>query len=319
MTATANENEIRITRMYDAPLALVWDAFTNVRHVARWWGPRGFTITTQSKTLEPGGSWEYIMHGPDGTDWPNFTRYHVVEHQRRLVYDHGASSADSKPMFQVIADFRDVNGKTELDMRMVFDSPEATEMSRGIIRTHGGNSTWDRLAEYLEQETSHKEIFVINRSFPLPIDRMYDMWTNPEHFRQWLPPTGFTMDFQRADIRSGGQASYSMTNGEFTMFGAVEYLELRRPDRLSYLQYFTDAAGNMSRHPGSPTWPEKMLTTVTLAPEGDSATRVSVRWEPYGNTTPAELAAFVAEKAGMTKGWTGSFDKLDLMIAASAV
>lgn len=311
MTAIASANEIRIVRVYDAPLALVWDAFTDVRHVSQWWGPRGFTITTHNKSLEPGGSWEYIMHGPDGKDWPNFTRYHVVEPQRRLEYDHGASSAEAKPMFRVIADFRDVNGKTELDMRMVFDSPEATEMSRGIIKTHGGNSTWDRLAEYLEQESSHKEIFVINRSFEAPIEKMFELWTNPVHFAKWLPPTGFTMEFQKADIREGGEGVYSMTNGQFTMYGRVNYLELHRPDRLVYTQCFLDAEGNVSRHPGAPIWPEQMLTTVLFAEEGPSETRVTVRWEPYGTATAAEIAAFVAEKAGMTQGWTGSFDKLD--------
>lgn len=318
MTATANANEIRIIRVYDAPVSLVWEAFTDLRHVAQWWGPRGFTITTHNKALKTGGTWEYTMHGPDGTDWPNFTRYHEVEPGRRLVYDHGASSADAKPMFRVTVDFNDLKGKTELDMRMLFDSPEALEGARGVIKAASGNSTWDRLAEHLEKETSHNDIFVINRSFAVPTERMFDMWTKPEHFTQWLPPTGFTMQFHRVDIRVGGEGFYSMTNGQFTMFGKVEYLELRRPDHIKYFQYFTDAEENISRHPGAPTWPEKMLTTVTLAEEGPSATRVTVRWEAYGQATSEEIAAFVAAKGGMTQGWTGSFDKLEALIATNA-
>ena len=70
----------------------------------------------------------------------------------------------------------------------------------------------------------------------------------------------------------------------------------------------------MSRHPGAPTWPEKMLTTVLLAPEGPSQTRVTVRWEAFGSATAEEMAAFVAEKGGMTMGWTGSFDKLEALL-----
>lgn len=314
MTATANANEIRITRVYDAPVKMVWDAWTDLAQVAQWWGPRGFTITTHSKDLRAGGTWVYTMHGPDGTDYPNFTRYHEVEPLKRLVYNHGASSADAKPMFRVTAEFRDLNGRTELDMRMVLDTPEELQQARDVIRTHGGNSTWDRLAEYLENEATHQEIFVINRSFNAPIDMMFDLWTKPEHFLQWLPPTGFTMEFHRANIRAGGEGFYSMTNGQFTMYGRLDYLEVRRPDHIKYTQCFTDAAGNISRHPGAPTWPEKMLTTVTLTPEGAAETRVTVRWEVYGQATPQEVAAFVAEKAGMTKGWTGSFDKLDELI-----
>lgn len=317
MTATASSNEIRIKRVYDAPVALVWDAWTDLAQVAQWWGPRGFTITTHSKDLRPGGYWDYIMHGPDGKDWPNYARYHEVVPQKRLVYDHGATSADAKPLFHVVAEFRDLNGKTELEMTMTFESAEAAQNSRVFIKAASGYSTWDRLAEYLEKEATHQEIFVINRSFDAPIETMFDMWTKPEHFAKWLPPTGMTMEFHRADIQPGGDAFYSMTNGQFTMYGRVEYLEMHRPDRIVYTQCFTDADEKISRHPGAQVWPEKMRTTVLLTEEAPLQTRVTVRWEVEGSATPEEIAAFVAEKAGMTKGWTGSFDKLEDLLADS--
>ncbi|MBC8087892.1 MAG: SRPBCC domain-containing protein [Phycisphaerae bacterium] len=315
MTATASTNEIRITRVYDAPVALVWDAWTDLAQVAQWWGPRGFSITTHSKELRRGGSWVYTMHGPDGVDYPNFTRYHEVEPRSRLVYDHGASAEDAKPMFRVTVEFRDQGSTTELDMRMTFETAEGLQNAHGIIKAASGNSTWDRLAEYLEKEESDKEIFVINRSFGAPIDTMYDMWTKPEHFSLWLPPTGMTMQFLRADIRPGGDAFYSMTNGQFSMYGRVEYVEMQHPNRIVYTQCFTDEHENISRHPGAQLWPEKMLTTVSLTAEGAVQTRVTVRWEVYGAATAEEVAAFVAEKSGMTKGWTGSFDKLDNLLA----
>src|SRR5258707_2153439 len=90
--ATANKsNEIRITRVYDAPVKAVWDAWTDPEQAAQWWGPRGFTITTHSKDLRPGGSWDYTMHGPDGVDYPNVAKYLDVEEYSKLVYDHGGS------------------------------------------------------------------------------------------------------------------------------------------------------------------------------------------------------------------------------------
>jgi uncharacterized protein YndB with AHSA1/START domain len=320
MSANTNANEIRITRIYDAPVALVWEAWTDLAHVAQWWGPRGFTITTTHKDLRPGGTWVYTMHGPDGTDWPNFTRYHEVVPQRRLVYDHGASSADAKPKFRMTVDFRDLDARTALDIVMTLATPEEAQETRAFIKAAGGNSTWDRLAEYLEKTERAQEVFIINRSFDASVETMFEMWTNPAHFASWLPPTGFTMEFRRVNIRSGGDAFFAMTNGQFTMYGRVEYLEIRRPDLLRYTQSFTDANENLSRHPGAPTWPEKMLTTVTLTAEGAAQSRVTVRWEPYGTATEAEIAAFVAERSGMTAGWTGSFDKLEaaLLTVASA-
>jgi uncharacterized protein YndB with AHSA1/START domain len=316
MTATDNAHEIRIIRIYDAPVATVWDAWTDAKQVAQWWGPRGFTITTTSKELRPGGTWVYTMHGPDGKDWPNFTRYHEVVPHARLKYDHGASDADAKPMFRVTVDFRDLGGRTELDMRMAFATEEELTQSRAIIKAASGNSTWDRLGEYLEKERSTKDVFLINRTFDAPLETMWEMWTTAEHVARWTPPTGFTMEFQHADLRPGGYSSYAMTNGQFTMYGRADYLEFRRPELVRYTQCFLDAQGNISRHPMAPTWPEKMLTTVTLAAEGPTQTRVTVRWEPYGSATAEEIAVFAAARSGMTQGWTGSFDKLEAVLAA---
>ena len=117
MTATANANEIAITRFYDAPVQMVWDAWTDPEQVAQWWGPRGFTLTTHSKDLRPGGSWVYTMHGPDGVDYPNKAQYIEVVPLSRLVYDHGAND-DRPPLFRVTVDFTDMGGTTRMDMRM---------------------------------------------------------------------------------------------------------------------------------------------------------------------------------------------------------
>jgi uncharacterized protein YndB with AHSA1/START domain len=303
--------------MYDAPLALVWDAWTDPAHVVHWWGPRGFSLTTHSKDLRPGGTWVYTMHGPDGTDYPNFTRYHEVKPRAKLVYDHGASSADVQPMFRVTATFRDLHGKTELDMRMTFPSEEVAQQAYASIKAHGGNSTWDRLAEYLESAVSSQEIFVINRSIAAPIATVFDMWTTPAHLAAWLPPAGFTMVFNHADIRAGGDATFLMSNGTLTMYARHVYVQMRRSDRLEYLQTFTDQHGETSRHPGMPGWPETTLVTVVFAEEGPTATRVTVRFEQHGVSSPEEVAAFVGERARMTLGWSGSFDVLDGLLAGA--
>jgi uncharacterized protein YndB with AHSA1/START domain len=183
--------------------------------------------------------------------------------------------------------------------------------TRRFIKKAGGDSTWDRLAEHLEKRGSGKEKFVINRSFAAPLSLMYELWTNPNHFSKWLPPTGFTMEFIRADIKPGGNSFYSMTDGNIKMYGRAQYIEIQKPTRLVYAQQFCDQNEKISRHPMAPTWPETMLTTVTLVEEGPNQTRVTVCWEPQGSMTQEELETFIKAKGGMTQGWTGSFDKLD--------
>ncbi len=318
MAAKNRPNEIRIVRMYDAPVKIVWEAWTDPKQVAQWWGPRGFTLTTHSKDLRPGGSWEYTMHGPDGADYVNVTKYLEVEKYAKLVYDHGGSH-DRPALFRVTVLFSEVDAKTKMDMTMTLATAEAADETRKFIKQAGGDSTWDRLAEYLEKESSGKDKFVINRSFDAPIDLMFEMWTNPEHVAQWLAPTGFSMQFIRADIRPGGRSSYSMNGNGFTMYGQAEYVKIEKPNLIVYTQQFVDKDGNISRHPKAPTWPETMLTAVQFTQEGPERTRVTVTWEPHGKVTREELEAFIKARGGMTQGWTGSFDKLEVYASRNRV
>lgn len=307
MAAKSKPNEIALSRVYDAPVNMVWDAWVEPEQVAQWWGPRGFTLTTAHKDVRTGGSWKYVMHGPDGTDYPNHTKFLEVEKHRRLVYDHGGND-DQPPMFRVTVVFTPVGEKTKMDMTMAFVDAPTAKQTKKFIREAGGNATWDRLAEYLAKD----DRFVINRTFDAPIDLVFDMWTKPEHIAAWLPPTGFTMAYRRAEIRPGGSSFAMMTNGQgLTMYSHAEYRELERPHRIVYAQNFCDEHEHMSRHPLAPTWPAVMRTTVTLTAEDTDRTRVTIVWELEGDVTAEERATFVAGKPGMTMGWTGSFDKLE--------
>jgi uncharacterized protein YndB with AHSA1/START domain len=316
MAAKSKSNELHLTRVYDAPAGAVWDAWTDPEQVAQWWGPRGFTLTTHSKDLRPGGHWHYTMHGPDGTDYINKTIYHEVETHKKLVYDHGGND-ERKPLFRVTVLFSETGGKTRMDMTMALPTPEAAEEARKFIKKASGDSTWDRLAEYLEKESSGKEQFVINRTFDAPLDVMFEMWTSPKHLSKWLAPTGFEMEFIRSDIKPGGSTLFFMTNNKDVKFyGRAEYQKIQKPDTIVYTQQFCDENEKLSRHPQAPTWPATMLTTVTLTAEDADRTRVTVTWEPHGPTTREELEAFISARAGMTQGWTGSFDKLEELLAS---
>jgi len=148
---------------------------------------------------------------------------------------------------------------------------------------------------------------------------MFEMWTNPEHLSRWLAPTGFEMTFIKADIKPGSNTLWFMTNNAgVKMYGRTEYLKIEKPSCLVYTQQFCDEHERLSRHPKMPTWPATMLTTVKLSEEGTDRTRVTVTWEPHGATTHEELEAFINAKPGMTLGWTGSFDKLENLLAGGA-
>ena len=183
MAANKGSKDLKITRIYDAPVSAVWDAWTDPVQTAKWWGPRGFSITTLSKDLRVGGHWKYIMHGPDGTNWDNKTVYLEVEEFKKLVYDHGGSD-DRPPLFRVTVLFSEVKGKTKMQMTMTLPSPEAAAETAKFVKQAGGNSTWDRLAEFLAEQDG-REQFVINRTFDVSIETLLAQWRNTQELAKW--------------------------------------------------------------------------------------------------------------------------------------
>lgn len=314
MYARSDSHELTLTRIYEFPVRQVWDAWTDVNQAAKWWGPRGFTITTHSKDLRTGGSWHYTMHGPDGTDYENITKYFEVVPLKRLVYDHGAGP-NRPPLFRVTVNFTETAGRTTMQMTMAFATPEAAAESAKFIKFAGGNATWDRLGEYLEKSHHDQDVFIINRVFLTDPQTMFRMWTDPEQISRWLPPTGMTMKYIHAEVREGGESEYEMATDNFKLRGKCRYLELKKPDRVVYLQWFVDEAGQVGRHPGLPQWPAMMKTTVLIQEETPTLTRVRVEWRPHGDVNAAEIAAFIEHRGSMTQGWTGSFDKLEAIFA----
>jgi uncharacterized protein YndB with AHSA1/START domain len=143
----ASDREIVISRVFDAPRDLVFQAWTDPRHVGSWWGPTGFTTTTHEIDVRPGGVWRFIMHGPDGVDYPNKIVYLEIAKPVLLVYDHGD---EGQQYFHVTITFVEENGKTRLTMRSLFATAEEREMV--VTKYHaieGGNQTLDRFGEHL--------------------------------------------------------------------------------------------------------------------------------------------------------------------------
>jgi len=305
-----NSNELIITRVYDAPVNLVWDAWTDPQKAAKWWGPRGFSITTKSKDLRAGGKWIYTMHGPDGVDYPNVTTYFVVEPLKRLEYDHGANE-NQKALFRVNVLFSETNGKTTMVMTMTFETPQIAKDMSNFIKEAGGNSTWDRLGEYIEEVFNQKSVFLLNRVFEAPIDLVFKMFTDKAHIEKWQPPTGFFMKIIEGKIEAGKNVFYEMGNSEVKFYGRSTYQKIISPEFISFLQEFCDEHGKNVKHPGAPVWPATWLTSVTFIQEDAASTRITLKSELINENTPAELQAFVAERSGMAQGWNGSLDRLE--------
>src|SRR5512147_587972 len=118
------DREIVITRTFDAPRELVWQAWTDPGHVVNWWGPQGFTTTIEKMDVRPGGVWKHVMHGPDGTDYPNSSVFKEIVKPERIVYSHGGGKRGGRGAhFIATWTFEELGDKTRVTIRMIFDSP----------------------------------------------------------------------------------------------------------------------------------------------------------------------------------------------------
>ena len=141
---------ILTTRVYDAPRALVFEAFTDPKHLAQWWGPDGFRTTTSAYECKPGGVWRFVMHGPDGRDYQNRITFDEVVPPERIVYRHGGGDDVEPVQFRTTVAFEDLGKRTRIVMRM--DFPSAAERDR-VIKEYGADKglvqTLGRLAEHV--------------------------------------------------------------------------------------------------------------------------------------------------------------------------
>ena len=145
-----SDREIVLTRVFDAPPDLVFEAWTNPKHVVHWWGPNGFTNTIHEMNVKPGGVWRITMHGPDGTNYPNRMDFEEVDRPKRLVYLHGDDGAGEHKPFHVTTTFDKQDGGTLVTLRLLLESADEKRRVVDFGAIEGGKQTLARLGEYLK-------------------------------------------------------------------------------------------------------------------------------------------------------------------------
>jgi len=128
------DREIVATRLFDAPRELVFEAWTNLKHIPHWWGPKGFATTVHEMDVRPGGVWRLTMRGPDGRDYKNRIVFIEVAKPERLVYKHQPEPGSEPVSFQTTVTFVECGGKTEVTVRMLFPSAQARDH---VVKTYG--------------------------------------------------------------------------------------------------------------------------------------------------------------------------------------
>ncbi|HYH78933.1 MAG TPA: SRPBCC family protein [Longimicrobium sp.] len=310
-SADTADREIVLTRVFDAPRELVWEAWTHREHVDQWWGPRAYVTTTKDMDVRVGGVWRFTMEGM-GKTYPNRIAYTEIVRPERLAYDVG-SSDESPAEFHSTVTFDEEGGGTRVTMRLLLPSAEARRKVVDFGAIEGGKETLERLGEHLARMSGQADPFppfVVTREFAAPRDLVFRAWTEAEHLDAWWGPKGFRMLRCTNDLRPGGVMLYGMEGpGGSVMWGKWVYREIVAPERLAFVVSFSDEHGGTTRAPFSGEWPLEILSTITFE-ERDGRTTLTMVGEPV-NATEAERRTFLSGHGSMTAGWGATLDQLE--------
>lgn len=164
------------------------------------------------------------------------------------------------------------------------------------------------------QSEGSSKAFVIARVIAAPRQRVWDALTRAEHLRQWWGPTGFEVIRADVDLRPGGRFHCGMRSIEgFKMWAMFAYQDVVPPERLVFVNWFSNEAGGVTRNPIVPTWPLETITTLQFDEEPDGKTKVSVTWAPH-KATDVEQKTFEASPLKKVS-WGSSFDQLAAYLA----
>ena len=159
--------------------------------------------------------------------------------------------------------------------------------------------------------------FVISREFDAPRELVWKCFTEPERMATWWGPKGVTAGIKTLDLRPGGLCHYNMTTPDgLVMWGKSVYREIKAPERLVFVNSFSDENAGVTRHPFGPTWPLEMMTVITFEEQLGGKTKLTIRWSPL-KPTAEEQATFDPGQDSMRMGWTGSLDQLETYLSTA--
>lgn len=144
----ANNRTITIERTFNAPLKLVWDAWTNPEHIAAWWGPKGMDVNVIEHDFRVGGQWKYSMPMPDGNEFISEGTYSEIIELSKIV-----TSANFRPMtegVEIHAIFEENGDKTNFTFNVVHETEAYCKQQEKMGIYNGWGSAFDRLAKFVD-------------------------------------------------------------------------------------------------------------------------------------------------------------------------
>ncbi|MCE9584455.1 MAG: SRPBCC domain-containing protein [Planctomycetes bacterium] len=225
--------KVVFTRLFDAPRATVWRAWTDAKHLAKWWGPIGWTAPVCRLDARVGGRIHVVMRGPDGEEHPMEGTVTVLDAPRRFAFVSSVPDKAGATMFEVENSvlFAARRRKTlvTLTARVTRITPVAAPYIAGM------EAGWCQSLEKLDSTLSGsaKREIVSVRCLEASPAQVYRAWTTSKIITRWWGPKGFTNTISRFEPRAGGRWNLVMHGPDGKDFpNAWRFLELERPRRI---------------------------------------------------------------------------------------
>lgn len=326
--ATPGEG-VFVTRIVDAPRALVFKAWTEPERMVRWWAPKGWSTPSCKVDLRPGGIFHYCMRSPEGNDFWGRGIYREIAEPQRLAYTDSFSNEEGRLVeparygmsygypseTQVTVTFAEREGRTEVVLHHAV--PDSVPERAGILQ--GWTEMLDRLAGELAAAVMHAGIegndAIFTRIIAAPRTSVFKAWTDAAQLAQWWGPHGFTTPVCEMDVRPGGGYRIVMRakdGAEYPLKGI--YREIVEPERLVVTDNWAEhpaewlALLNRSSPQTGGEQAQEALNTVTFE-ELDGKTRLTIR---IRFDSAAVRDAML--KMGMAEGWSQSLERLEALL-----
>ncbi len=147
---TPSEREIVMTRTFDAPRELVFEAMSKAEHMREWWGPRGFTMPVCEMDFRVGGAYRFVQRGPDGDEYAFRGEFREIAPPERISWTFEFEGMPGNVSVDTI-ELTEEDGRTTITSTSIFDSVAQRDGMLQSGMESGAAETYDRLAELLEK------------------------------------------------------------------------------------------------------------------------------------------------------------------------
>lgn len=143
---STESRELQVIKTLNAPVELVWKAWTDPVHIANWWGPNGFSNTIRTMEVKDGGEWLFTMHSPDGKNYPNKSLFVEIVPLKRIVFQH------FNPNYIATIVFESKGKETFMEWTMVFETIKLFETVVKVFKADEGlKQNVEKLDKYLQE------------------------------------------------------------------------------------------------------------------------------------------------------------------------